>query len=400
MKQMFHMIVLAAVLTGSWVVNALAGPHCCPIIVEDVNLIQDEQLLPNATFHIPVPILGRSTHRTRGHPSVVMMSVHLPENYSRKKPHPVVVHLGGGVDQRKFIGRWTSITGNKDFIILLAEYTSRLDSGPRNASQMLRILEAATPIKHGAVILAGISSGSWGMNTNFDERFYPRGYMDPWDGFIFIEGNNNRHVSVTAEKLRGRPALFVGGNHGGARAIQLKTHEEITAAGGDSTFIDEVSHYSDFPASCDPQIMAWINDKVLSRIKEYEKFQQNVKAIETVKVSADVKAQGYINALKFPLFDFAAKSECMVRYLDLVKAEKDEAKRKQMIDALRDIPNLPVTQGGPYQESLLWLKTQPGCEDLAIKLALHNPFVNQVVFPPKAPENGNGYGPDVNFRAR
>ncbi|MCE5279470.1 MAG: hypothetical protein ABFD92_02475 [Planctomycetaceae bacterium] len=367
---------------------AAAGPHCCPIIVEDVKLIKEDQLKPNATFHLPVPILGKSTHRTRSRPSVVMMSVHLPENYDPKKAHPVVVHLGGGVDQRKFIGRWTSITGNKDFIILLAEYTSRLDSGPRNAAQMLRILAAATPVKYGAVVLAGISSGSWGMNTNFADQFYTRGFMDPWDGFIFIEGNNNKHITVTAEKLRGRPVFFVGGNSGGARAIQLKSHEAVKAAGGDSTFFDEVSGYGDFPHTCDKPIMEWLKTKILDKQAKYDAFDKKV-------ADAGDKPDALLALLKEPLHYWHAKLNCLTRYIELARKETDAAKRTAMLEKLKTIANLPMTNGGPSQDAMVWLSQQKGFDTFVkTTLAKHNPFIDPVVDPK------NGYGPNVDFRAR
>lgn len=393
-KHWVRIVGLVLLPMGFWLSSALGGPHCCPIIVQDVNLIKPEQLVPDATFHVPVEILGKSTHRTRGHPSVVMMSVHLPSNYDRKKAHPVVVHLGGGVDQRKFIGRWTSITGNKDWIVLLAEYTSRLDSGPRNAGQMLRILEAATPIKHGMIVLGGISSGSWGMNTNFGDQFYTRGYMDMWDGFVFIAGNNNGFVSVTKDKLDGRPALFVGGNHGGAHAIQKKTYEEIKAAGGNSSFIDMQAPYDDFPGWCDPLIMGWIKTNLVANVAKHEAFDKEVAAIDKAQVSSSVKAERYLKMLQNPLHHYFGKVTSITHYLDIAKAEKDEAKRKEMLDKLLTIPNLPRTWGPPYQDALVWLKDQPGYDGLAKQLGRHNPFIEPVVDPP------NGYGPNVDYRAR
>lgn len=381
-------IVLAVFLGGLYAPIAQGGPHCCPIIVEDPKLIKADQLVPNATFHIPVPILGKSTHRTRRTPTVVTMSVHLPQNYDRQKAHPVVVHLGGGVDQRKFIGRWTSITGNKDFIVLLAEYTSRLDTGPRNAAQMLRVLDAATPIKYGSVILAGISSGSWGMNTNFNDMFYTRGFMDPWDGFIFIGGNNNKDVTVTAEKLRGRPALFVGGNTPAAKAIQKKSHDAITADHGDSTWIDMIHGYDDFPASCDPRIMEWIRGKVLACQDKYAAFDKKVDA-------AGNNADALLGLLKDPLFYWHAKLDCLTKYILLARKETDEAKRTDMLKKLEAIDDLPRTSGGASQAAMVWLSNQPGFATFVkSKLANQNPFIDPVVNPP------NGYAPNTDFRAR
>ncbi|MCE5327147.1 MAG: hypothetical protein LLG01_12120 [Planctomycetaceae bacterium] len=384
-RNILILIVLGMVLLAA-APAAQAGLHCLPIIVEDPKLIKPEQLKPNATFHISVPVLGKDTHRTRGHPTDVAMSVHLPENYDPKRAHPVIVHLGGGQDERKFVGRWQSITGNKDFIVMLAGFTSMLTSGPRNASQMVRVLEAATPIKHGAVILAGISSGSWGMHGNFRPQFYDRGYVDTFDAFIFIAGDNERDVIVTKDKLRGRPALFVGGNTGGAFAIQKKTSEEIAAAGGDATFIPMMHHYSDFSRDVDPKIMDWIKTKVLARQDKYDAFDK--------KLSAATKGDDYIDLLKDALPHWYGKCVAMTKYLTMAQQESDAGKRSAMLAKLKDIPNLPKTTGGQYQEALKWLKTQSGYEALVKTLALCNPFLDPI------PGYFNGYAPGTNFRTR
>ncbi len=382
-----NLLVLAVVALAASLASAAGpSPHCLPVIVEDLKLIKPEQLTPNATFHVAVPILGKSTHRTRSHPSVVMMSVHLPANYDPKKPHPVLIHLGGGVDQRKFIGRWQSITGNKDFIILLAEYTSMLTSGPRNAVQMLRILEAATPVQHGSVILAGISSGSWGMNGNFRDQFFCRGYVDPFDAFIFIAGNNDKDVTVTKEKLRDRPALFVGGNSGGSYAIQKKTHETLEKDGADSTFLHMMHGYDDFSRDVDPKIMEWITKKVLSRRPKYDAFDAKLAAAKT---PAD-----YLALLKEPLFYWYGRTVAMTRYIHLAQKESDSAKRAALLARLQPKTDLPKCNGGDYMEALKWLKAQSGMEALVKELALCNPFLDPI------PNYFNGYAPNTNFKTR
>lgn len=366
-----------------------AGPHALPIIVEDAALIDPALLTPNSTFHVEVPILGKSTHRTRGNPSTVMMSVHLPANYTPKRAFPVIVHLGGGTDQRKFIDRWTRITGNQNVIIMLAEFTSTLVTGPRNAGQMLRILEAATPIKHGGVILAGISSGSWGMHNNFSDQFFTRGYMDPFDAFIFIAGNNNDHVTVTAEKLAGRPALFVGGNSPASQQIQKQTHESLLAAGADSEYIDMLHDYQDFPGECDPKIMTWIMKHVGERQPRYDAFDEKLAKARKPEQLLDLLA-----ADDEGLHYWHGRTVAATRYLEAVRAMQDADERAAALAKLRDGPPLPRCNGGAYMEALLWLKDQPDCEFLAKQLAPQNFFIDPVA------GHINGYLPDVDFRAR
>lgn len=378
----------AAVAAALLALPAAAGPHALPIIVEDVKLIDPALLKPDSTFHVEVPILGKNTHRTRGNPTNVTMSVHLPANYSPTRAHPVIVHLGGGTDQRKFIDRWVKITGNSHAIILLAEYTSTLVTAPRNAGQMLRILEAATPIKHGSVILAGISSGSWGMHNNFSDQFYGRGYMDPFDAFIFIAGNNNNHITVTANKLGGRPALFVGGNTPAAQRIQKETHESLVAAGANSTYIDMLADYSDFPGDCDPKIMDWIMKQVGDRHERYDEFD---KKLEKAKTPDDCLA--LLAADDAGLHYWYGRTQAATRYLELVRKLPAE-EQAAALAKLRDGPPLPRCNGGAYMEQLLWMKEQPDCDFFVRLLGPQNFFID--------PVDGhiNGYGPGVDFRAR
>jgi len=368
--------------------RAEAGPHALPIIVEDVKLITPDQLKPDATFHVEVPILGKNTHRTRGNPTNVTMSVHLPANYSPKRAHPLIVHLGGGTDQRKFIDRWKRITGNSHAIILLAEYTSTLVTGPRNAGQMIRVLEEATPVKHGAIVLAGISSGSWGMHNNFSDQFYGRGYMDPFDAFIFIGGNNNNHVTVTADKLGGRPALFVGGNTPAAQQIQKQTHETLAAADADSTYIDMLHDYSDFPGELDAPIMAWIKDHVGERQMRYDDFDKRLAAAKKLDDVFDVLA-----APDDGLHYWHGRGLAATRYLELARKLPAE-EQAAALTRLRDGPSLPRCNGGAYMEQLLWLKQQPGCEFFVQPLAPQNFFIDPVA------GHINGYEAGVDFRAR
>ncbi len=385
MTRNLRTLVFAALVLAACAPAARAV-HCLPIIVEDVKLIKPDQLRPNATFHVEVPILGQDTHRTRSNPTNVTMSVHLPGNYSPRRAHPVIVHLGGGVDQRKFLARWQGITGNKDFIILLAGYTSAMTTGPRNAGQMLRVLEAATPILHGSVLLAGVGSGSWGMNGNFNDQFFSRGFMDPFDAFIFIGGNNDKEVTVTKDKLRGRPALFIGGNTPAAREIQKKTHESLLAEKADSSYIDMLQASDDFDRSADAKIVEWIRKRVISRRPLYDAFDKKLAAAKT---GAD-----YLALLKEPLGYWHGKTLCMTRYIKLAQKETDEDKRTEFLAKLEAGADLPKCNGGDYQEALKWLKTQSGMEALVAELARQNFFLD--------PVDGhiNGYAPGTNFRTR
>ncbi len=180
--------------------------------------IPQENRKPNANFDLELPELGNSA--SSGGRNPIKMSVHLPANYKTGTRHPVILHFGGGTGNSQEGLRWRSIVGDKNFIVIGADYnhdenekkgtlslgTCR-DFNSRIARHILQLLRNSTMFDQDAVILSGLSSGAYSITDNM--RNSPKSAWEPFAGFVAMGGGSK----TSGARLGERSVLFLMGKN-------------------------------------------------------------------------------------------------------------------------------------------------------------------------------------------
>jgi len=239
----------------------------------ELTKIPSEKMKPGADFYFDLPELGMSSRlASKNERKPVQMRVILPTNYRADKPHPVIVHEGGGQGWIDEIAGWKDCLNGLNFILFSVDYSDELkfrDQDFKHALYGLDVIDRSTAIDRGAVFVSGISSGSYGVTA-----FYRGKEANAFSGFIIMIGGDLMtgppgYVDP-APVPKGRPVLQVAGekdldkaSNGVERVVaQQRLHEVLLKNGVDAEFIMQPGAGHEWKADSYPAIRDWIYRKL------------------------------------------------------------------------------------------------------------------------------------------
>ncbi len=181
--------------------------------------LPEEKLKPGEEITLKLPELGNSA--ASGGRSPIAMTVKLPSNYVRTEKHPVIMHFGGGRGKSSAAKGWGRVTGDKDFILVGADYSfteneragllkygTCRDFDSKIAAHALQILSNSTAIDKNTIILAGMSSGAYSITDNLNSVRT----MKIFTGFCAISGGSRPKKGAVHPQMRNKPIMFIMGS--------------------------------------------------------------------------------------------------------------------------------------------------------------------------------------------
>ena len=275
----------------AWMLGMAA---CC---CGEPPIIPQEKMKPGADFYFDLPDLGISSRLlTKKERKPVQMRVILPTNYRADKPHPVVVHEGGGSGWIDEIKHFKESLKNLNFILFSVDYKEEIgarDLKFAHALYGLDVIGKSTLIDRNAVFVSGISSGAYGITEFCNDK-----EAEKFCGFIIMLGGS---IDPGAKFPSGRPFLHVAGekdldkaSNGVERVVaQKKLHELLLKRGLDSEFllIEGAAHVMK------PTVYPAMNDWIYRKLPVPEMVRMNLYSRLAEKTSLDWRKKWYYQKL-------------------------------------------------------------------------------------------------------
>jgi hypothetical protein len=134
-------------------------------------VIAEKDLVANGDINLELPALGESRTSAESHPKkpqMVAMEARLPSNWERKRPMPVLCVYRGWNGSGGAFGQWNQAMGGVNFITLTVDYNAGGgDGGFTNMLYALKVLERATAIDRGSLVVCADNGGAWMIAKQF-----------------------------------------------------------------------------------------------------------------------------------------------------------------------------------------------------------------------------------------